>query len=255
MHRLRGLLARIRAIVHGERADRELDEEIRFHLDQEAAKLERGGLSPEEARRRAMVAFGGVSQTREEHRDVRVVRWVADASADARFALRSLRRAPVIAAAAVITLALGIGAATAIYTVVDAVLLKPLPFPHPEQLVVIGEDNAEREWHLQDAAPANYLDWKQLSAFESMGGFADGHANVTFTGGGEPRMVSAAQVTGSFFQVLDVRPSLGRTFRDEETWDGATPTAVVSDRFWRAVLGGDSSAIGKSIRLNGREVQ
>jgi putative ABC transport system permease protein len=256
MHRLKGLMARIRAIVQSGRARRELDAEIEFHLEQEAAKLERGGLSPEEGRRRAMVAFGGVSQTREEHRDVRVVRWFADAIADVRFALRSLRRAPVVAAAAVITLALGIGAATAIYTVVDAVLLKPLPFPHPEQLFVIGEDNAEREWHLQDAAPANYLDWKeQLAAFASMGGFVDGHANVTFTGDGEPRMVAAAQVTGTFFRVLGVRPSLGRTFRDEETWDGVSPTAVVSDRFWHVVLGGDSSAMGKSIRLNGRELQ
>jgi putative ABC transport system permease protein len=256
MHRIKGVLARIRALMHGERADRELDEEIRFHLEQEAAKLERSGLSPEEARRRAMVVFGGVSQTREEHRDVRVVRWAADVIADARFALRSLRRSPAIAAAAVITLALGIGAATAIYTVVDAVLLKPLPFPHPEQLFVIGEDNAEREWHMQVAAPANYLDWKErLTAFASMGGFADGHESVTLTGGDEPRMVLAAQVTGSFFSVLGVRPSFGRTFRDEETWDGASPTAVVSDRFWRAVLGGDSSAVGKSIRLNGKELQ
>jgi predicted permease len=256
MHRLRGVLARIRALMHGERADRELDEEIRFHLEQEAAKLERGGVPREEARRRALVAFGGVSQTREEHRDVRVVRWATDVIADARFALRSLRRSPVIAAAAVITLALGIGAATAIYTVVDAVLLKPLPFPHPEQLFVIGEDNAEREWHLQMAAPANYLDWKeQLSAFASIGGYADGRSSVTFTGSGEPRMVSLAQVTGTFFAVLGVRASLGRTFRDEETWDDATPTAVVSDRFWRAVLGGDSSVVGKSIRLNGRALQ
>jgi predicted permease len=256
MHRLKGLLARYRAMLDGERADRELDEEIRFHLEQEAAKLERSGLPPEEARRRAMVAFGGVSQTREEHRDVRVLRWVADVVADARFALRSLRRSPVVAAAAVITLALGIGSATAIYSVVDAVLLKPLPFSDPERLFVIGEDNAEREWHLQVAAPANYLDWKeQLGAFASMGGFADGHESVTLTGGGEPRVLAGVQVTGSFFDVLGVRPALGRTFRDEETWDGGSPTAVISDRFWHDVLGGDSSAIGRTIRLNGRELQ
>jgi putative ABC transport system permease protein len=256
MHRIKGLLVRIRAIVHGARADRELDEEIRFHLEQEAAKHERNGLSPEDARRRALMAFGGVARAREAHRDVRVVRWLADAFADARYALRSLRRAPVIAVTAVITLALGIGAATAIYTVVDAVLLKPLPFPHPEQLYVIGEDNAERDWHLQVAAPANYLDWKeQLSAFASMGGFADGHSSVTFTGDGEPRMVSMVQVTGTFFTTLGVRPALGRTFRDEETWDATTPTAVVSDRFWRGVLGGDTSAIGRSIRLDGKELE
>src|SRR6476619_5622081 len=141
MHRLNGLLARIRAIMHGERADRELDEEIQFHLEQEAAKLERTGLSPGAARRRAMVAFGGVAQTREAHRDVRIVRWATNLVADARFALRSIRRSPVIATAAVITLALGIGAATAIYTVVDAIVLRPLPFPNGERLFVIGEEN------------------------------------------------------------------------------------------------------------------
>ncbi|MEP7065592.1 MAG: ABC transporter permease [Gemmatimonadota bacterium] len=254
MHLFKGVLARIRAIVHGTRADRELDEEICFHLEQEAAKHERSGIPPGEARRRAMVAFGGVTRTREAHRDVRVVRWLADLVADARFALRSIRRTPMIASAAVITLALGIGAATAIYTVVDAVLLKPLPFPHPEQLFVIGEDNTEREWHLQVAAPANYLDWKErLPAVASIGGYADGHASTTFTGDGEPRMVTTVQVTGTFFSVLGAQPALGRTFRDEETWEGATPTAVVSSRFWRSALGGDSAAIGKSIRLNSKQ--
>ncbi|HMI56730.1 MAG TPA: permease prefix domain 1-containing protein, partial [Gemmatimonadaceae bacterium] len=110
MHRLKGWLTRMRALLHAERADRELDEEILFHLEQEAAKYERSGMSPEEARRRAMLAFGGVARTREAHRDVRVVRWLTDLIGDARFALRSIKRAPVIAGAAVITLALGIGA-------------------------------------------------------------------------------------------------------------------------------------------------
>lgn len=252
MHRLRGLLARIRAIVQGDRADRELNEVILFHLEQEAAKHERGGMSPEAARRRALVAFGGVSRAREAHRDVRVVGWVTDVIADTRFALRSIRRAPVIAGAAVITLALGIGAATAIYTVVNAVILRPLPFPHGERLFVIGEENAERKWHVQDAAPANMLDWKaQVSAFESVAGFADGHASATLTGDGEPRMVAYAQTTGSFFEVLGVHPELGRALREEETWHQPTSVAVISDRFWRTVLGADANAIGRTIRLDG----
>jgi putative ABC transport system permease protein len=252
MHRIWGLLARIRAIVHGERADRELDEEISFHLEQEAAKLERGGLSPVEARRRAMVAFGGVAQTHESHRDVRVVRWLADIVADARFALRSLRRAPLIAAAAVITLALGIGTATTIYTVIDTVLLRPLPFPHGERLFMIGEENAERNWHGQEAAPANMLDWReQIPAFTSVAGFLEGHASVTLTGDGASRIVYFAQVTGSFFDVLGVPPELGREFREEETWKQPTAVVIISDRFWRTSLGGDARVIGRSIRLDG----
>ncbi len=252
MHRLKGLFARIRAIVNGERADRELDEEIRFHLEQETAKLERGGLSVEEARRRALVAFGGVSRTREAHRDVRVVRWVADVLADARFALRSLRRSPVIAVAAVITLALGIGTTTAIYTVVDSVIVRPLPFPHGERLFVIGEENAERNWHMEVAAPANMLDWsEQVPAFESVAGLDEGHGSATLTGDGESRMLYVSQVTGSLFHVLGVRPELGRDFRDDETWKQPIAPVIVSDRFWRTSLGADAHVLGRTIHLDG----
>ncbi|HEV7705311.1 MAG TPA: ABC transporter permease, partial [Gemmatimonadaceae bacterium] len=256
MYRLKGWLTRMRALLHAERADRELDEEILFHLEQETAKYERSGMSPEEARRKAMLAFGGVARTREAHRDVRVVRWLTDLIADARFALRSIKRAPVIAGAAVVTLALGIGAATAIYTVVDAVILRPLPFPHSEQLYLVGEDNAERDWHLQDAAPANYLDWKeQVPAFASIGGYSDGHASATLTGEGEPRVVGYSQVTGSFFDMLGVHPQLGRVFRDEESWHPPAPIIVISDRFWHEVLGGSADVIGKTIHLNGKQPQ
>lgn len=252
MHQLQGLIARIRALLHRGRAEQELSEEIRFHLEQETAKNVRNGMPPADAKRRALLAFGGVERTREAHHDVRVVRWLADVMADARFALRSIRRAPVIAGAAVVTLALGIGAATAIYTVVDAVVLKPLPFPHGDRLFVVGEENAERNWHRQTAAPANYLDWKeQVPAFEFIGGYSDGRSSATLTGEGEPQIVTYAQVTGSFFDVLGVHAQLGRVFRDEESWRQTTRIVVISDRFWRRVLGGDRGVIGRSILLSG----
>ena len=253
MYWLKGLMTRVRALVHPDRAARELDEEIGFHLEQETAKCIERGLSPEEARRRALLAFGGVARTRESHRDVRVVRWLANVLGDARFALRSLRRSPIIACAAIVTLALGIGAATAIYSVVSAVILRPLPFPHGERLFVIGEENAERGWLRQTAAPANYLDWKdQIPAFESVAGFAEDHATVTLTGDGEPRIVSYAQVTGSFFDAMGARAQLGRVFRDEETWQQPTHVAVISDRFWRGSLRADDHVIGKTILLDGK---
>lgn len=245
-------MARIQALLHRGRAERELSEEIRFHLEQETAKNVRSGMSSADARRRALLAFGGVERTRDAHRDVRVVRWLADLSADARFALRSIRRAPVIAGAAVVTLALGIGAATAIYTVVDAVVLKPLPFPHGDRLFVVGEENAERKWHREAAAPANYLDWKeQVPGFESIGGYSDRRSSATLTGEGEPRIINYAQVTGSFFDLLGVHAQLGRVFRDEESWHQPARVIVISDRFWRGVLGADPSVIGRSIRLGG----
>ncbi|MFI5241832.1 MAG: ABC transporter permease, partial [Gemmatimonadales bacterium] len=256
MHWLRGLAKRIRALAHPDGAERDLDDEICFHLEQETAKNIALGFAPREARRRALVAFGGIAQTREQHRDVRVVRWFADLIADGRFALRSLRRAPVLAGAAIITLALGIGATTAIYTVVNAVLLRPLPFAHPEQLYMVGEDNAERDWHLQDAAPANFLDWKeQVPAFQQMAGYADGGFSATLTGEGEPRIVSFAFVTGGFFDLLGVRPELGRVFREEVTWHQPVGVAVISDRFWRGTMGGDPHIIGRTIRLDGGNVE
>ena len=228
-------MARIRALLHRGRAERELSEEIRFHLEEETAKYVRSGMLPADAKRRALLAFGGVERTREAHHDVRVVRWLADLSVDAQFALRSIRRAPVIAGTAVVTLALGIGAATAIYTVVDAVVLKPLPFPHGDRLFVVGEENAERNWHRQAAAPANDLDWKeQVPAFEFIGGYSDGRSTATLTGEGEPRIATYAQVTGSFFDLLGVHAQLGRVFRDEESWHQSARVIVIRDRVWRA---------------------
>jgi putative ABC transport system permease protein len=252
MYWLKGLQTRLRALAHPARAARELDDEIRFHLEQETAKFVSRGHSPAEAERRALLAFGGVARTREAHRDVRVVRWLADVIGDARFAFRSLKRAPIMACAAILTLSLGIGAATAIYSVVSAVVLRPLPFPNGERLYVIGEENAERGWHRQDAAPANYLDWKaQIPAFESMGGFGDGKQSATLTGNREPRVIGYAQVTGSFFDVMGAHAELGRVFRDEESWHQPAPIAVISDRLWRGTLGADPQVIGKTIRLDG----
>jgi len=256
MYWLKGLMTRIRALVRPSRAESELDEEIRFHLEQEAAKYAARGHTPADARRRALLAFGGVTRTREAHRDVRVVPWLTDVLGDVRFALRSLKRSPIIACAAIVTLALGIGAATAIYTVVSAVILRPLPFPQSERLFVVGEENAERAWHRQDATPANFLDWKeQVPAFQSVAGFSDGHSSATMTGSGDPRVVSYTQVTGSFFDVMGVHPQLGRAFRDEETWHQPTSVAVVTDRFWRSALRADPGVIGKTIRLDGAQHQ
>jgi putative ABC transport system permease protein len=256
MHWLRGLLKRIRALAQPASAEHDLDDEIAFHIEHETAKNIALGLAPDEAHRRALVAFGGVSQTHEAHRDVRAVGWIADLFADARFALRSLSRAPVLAGAAILTLALGIGATTAIYTVVNAVLLRPLPFEKPGRLYMIGEDNAERDWHLQDAAPANYLDWQeQVPAFEQMAGYADGGFTATLTGSGEPRIVRFSQVTGGFFDILGVRAQRGRMFRESETWKQPVNVAVISDGFWRTVLGSDPNVVGRTIRLDGNVVQ
>jgi putative ABC transport system permease protein len=246
----------LRALFLRTAADRELNEEIRFHIDLEAKKNEQLGYSPEEARRIALSHFGGVQRVREEHRDVRRLEWLEDFVGDARFALRSLRRTPGLAGAAILTLALGIGANVAIFSAVNAVVLQPLPFPSPDRLVVITEENPEKHWHLNIAAPANFLDWRAAVAdFTDAMGYYDGVTETTLTGRGEPRLLTMAVTTGSFFNVLGVRAAIGRTFTDDETWKSGTHVAVLSDRAWREQFGADPAIVGQTITLNGNTVQ
>ena len=255
MSLLHALRARLRAMFGPAAADRSLSDEIRFHIDLETEKNVRLGMHPDEARRRALAHFGGVQRVREDHRDVRPMRWLEDAIADSRFALRSLRRAPSLGVAAVVTLALGIGANVAIFSAVNAVVLQPLPFPAPDRLAMITEENPEKHWHLQEAAPANVLDWRAgVPAFQDVTAYADFLATSTLTGRGDPQTIQVVYAAGNFFSVIGARPALGRTFTDDETWRPAA-VAVLSDRAWRTRFGGDSTIVGKSVTLDGRDFQ
>ncbi len=252
---LHALRARLRAILGPAAADRSLSDEIRFHIDLETEKNVRLGMNPDEARRRALAHFGGVQRVREDHRDVRPMRWLEDALADSRFALRSLRRAPALGVAAVITLALGIGANVAIFSAVNAVVLQPLPFPSPDRLAMITEENPEKHWHLQTDAPANVLDWRAgVPGFQDVTAYADFLGTATLTGRGDPQTMQVVYTAGNFFSVMGARAEIGRTFTDDETWIPAA-AAVLSDRAWRTRFGADSSIIGKTLTLNGRDFQ
>jgi putative ABC transport system permease protein len=246
----------LRAAFRPGRLERDLEEEIRLHLELETEQNLKAGLSPEEARRRALIAFGGVQATREAHRDARPLSWLEDALADARHALRGLRRSPVLGAAAVITLALGLGANTAIFSAVNAVILRPLPFPDADRLVSLGEDNPEYGWRHAQVAPANLLDWReQVPAFADVAASVDFALTATLTGEGDPRLLQSTQVTGNFFSVLGVPAQLGRTFRPEETWQTGERVAVISDRLWRNVFGAAPGLVGRTVELNDRRVQ
>jgi putative ABC transport system permease protein len=252
---LRGLRVRLRALLHRADADRELDDEIRFHLEQETARHVAEGVEPAEARRRALLAFGNVQLARETHREVRGFRPVEELIGDVRFALRTLYRSPGLAFAAIATLALGVGAITAIFSAVNAVMLRPLPFAEPERLVMLWEESAERDWHRQTVAPANFLDWREeVPALEDAAAYADFSNRVTLLQDGTPRLLRSALVTGNFFSVLRASPALGRTLTDEETW-GTAPVAVLSDRAWRTHFGGDAAIVGRSIDIDGRQLQ
>ena len=253
----KGLRARLRALVRRGAAERELNEELHFHLEMETEKNLRLGLPPAEARRRALLDFGGVEPTKEAHRDVRG-RWLEELAADTRYALRTLRRAPVLAGAAIITLALGIGANTMIFSAVNAVVLAPLPFHDPSRLVMLWEENPEKHWYQEVCAPANVLDWKdQVRAFQDVTMFFEGTNDATLTGEGAPRLLKAAGVTGNFFDVLGVRAELGRGLSPNETWsvDGTPRTTVISDRFWRSQFGADPRVVGRSVVIDGQSLQ
>lgn len=256
MGRLAAFIHRLRVLFKRAEADRAMDEEVAHHLDLETERNIRLGMSQADARRQALVAFGGVEQVREAHREVRNTRWLEELRGDTRYALRTLRRAPVFAIAAILTLGLGIGANTAIFSAVSAVILKPLPFPGSDRLVMLWEENAVKGWHQNVVAPANFLDWKeQVPAFENTAAWVPSLTPVALTEAGEPKRLLVSSVTGNLFATLGVPAELGRTFRDEETWDNGSHVIMLSHRVWRDQFGADPGIIGRSIHLGGVTAQ
>jgi putative ABC transport system permease protein len=239
-------------VLRRRRADAELEEEIRDHVERQAAANRLAGLTPREALRQARVTFGPVEAMKEQHREARSLRWLEDFAGDLRLALRALRRNPGLALTIVVTLAIGIGANTSIYSAVDAVIRRPLPFRNPDRLVAIGEDNRDRGWVMQTAAPANYLDWKeQARGFEGVAAWSPYVNALTLTGHGEPVVLNTYAVTGNLFELLGVGAELGRTFTDAETWAGDARVAILSDRLWRDRFQADRGVIGTIVQLDG----
>ncbi|MEO7965435.1 MAG: ABC transporter permease, partial [Gemmatimonadaceae bacterium] len=233
--------------------ERELDDELQFHVDHETELLISRGHEPAEARRLALASLGGLESTKEAYREGRGDRWITELLGDARYALRTLRRSPVLTGAAIVTLALGIGASVAIFSVVNAVILRPLPYPAPNELVRLWENNPDRGWYKNIVAPANMLDWQeQVHAFRDVGAYADFQSSLTLTGFGEPKLMSILYVTGNFLSILGVRPASGRTLQEAESWQTGNRVVVISHRAWRNQLGGASDVVGRSIELNGQ---
>ncbi len=257
MSALKGLGVRLRALLRGAEADRALDEEMQFHLDCETDKNMTLGMNPVEARRRALAVFGGKLRARDAHRDARGVRWTEEVVADVRYAVRTLVRSPVLTGAVLVTLALGIGANTAIFSAVNAVILQPLPFPAPDRLVMLWEQNPEKGWVNNVVAPANYLDWRAgAGGFQDIAAYFGWPSQATLVGRGEARLLTTAAVTGNFFSVLGVPAARGRVFREEETWFNAgPPVAVLSQRVWKDQFSSDTTLIGQTIQLDGQSVE
>ena len=249
---LRDLVERIRFLVFRDREDRELQEELQFHLDMEAEQRKRGGLGPAEARRQSAIALGGVERARAEARDARGTRFVEESIGDIAFAVRSLAATPGFALAAILTLAIGIGGTTAVYGAVDAVLIRPLPYRQPAQLVRLYQNTRQRPEVLGFVTPVHFVEFRaRVSSFDALAAVLTYNTSGADVGSGEAaRRIRVLPVSGDYFDVLGVRPVVGRPFdRRDET--GAL-VVLLSHATWLSELHGDPSAVGRAFTMNGQ---
>jgi len=245
------LLHRLRSLFKRDRVDRELDEEMRFHLDQQIASYVQHGMTRDEAERRAKIEFGGLDQIREEHRDQRGVALVDDLVRDVRYGVRQLRRSPAFAAAALLCLALGIGATTAVYSLVDAILLRPLPFKDADRLVRLIERvpppfPGQPLW-VQGITYRELLDWRaQSKTFSDMAAVGGGGQRLVRTTNGSAGLWGAG-ATPNLFSMLGVRPMLGRTLVAGD--EVQTDVVVLSYDTWRRHFNSDPAIVGRRVEF------
>jgi predicted permease len=262
------LLLRLRALMRRGRAEGELDEELRFHMEMEARKERGRGMSGEEARHSAQVRFGGMEQVREECRDVRGLTALENLARDLRYGARMLRKTPVFTAIAVLSLAIGIGANTAVFSLVNTVMLRMLPVRSPEQLVVAkwgahAELSLNATWSTggndgQGRWTRNVFSWAMFSemrahsrALTDVMGFSPlGPVNAAV--GNQALSTGAMVVSGNYFRALGVGTILGRPISDDDDTADGLPSAVISYRFWERAFALDPAAIGKTLYVNGQ---
>lgn len=238
-------------LFHKSRAEHELDRELRFHLDRQIADNLAAGMSPGEAHRQAVLTLGGVERVKQEVRDAHWETALENLFLDFRYALRALYKDPRFALTAILALTLGIGANTALFSIVNAVLLRPLPYPHPEQLVTLRE--SKPNFATGSISFPNFLDWrKDNRAFASMA-IMRGGRTLTLTGLGDAEQVNAMLLSSGFFEQLGVNPLLGRTFTEDEERVGAAPTVMLSAPFWKRKFAASPSVLGKSLTLDGKD--
>ncbi len=248
---LSAFISRIRAWLSPREVDRDFDQELEAHLGLLTEENVRRGMTAEEAKRAARIRLGGPTQLKETNRELRGLPILETFFEDARFAVRLLRKNPGFTAVAVLTLALGIGANTAIFSVVYAVLLKPLPFMNPDQLFTAFQANTQKGITETGCSYLNFEEWRaQNHVFREMAGNV-AH-QLTLTGRVEPTVVNTSVVTAEFFALLDVKPVAGRIFFPQDGKQGAPPVVLVSEDLWRGRFGADPKIIGTSINLDQR---
>jgi predicted permease len=253
MTQIRALLARLAGVFTKNRADAELKEELQAHLDMETAEYMRRGMAPDEARRRALLASGGLTQAVEAVRDQRGLPWLESIGADLRYALRTLRRSPAFTAVVVLTLALGIGANTAIFSVVHGVLLKPLPNRDGDRLLYLRQSaDGPGQANISFSVPEVH---DLRAGVPSLGGIAEYSPwNLTLQGDNDAVRLDVGLITGNYFDVMGLAPELGRLTRPSDDGAGVPPVMVLTHDFWMKHFGGDRGIVGRQVKLDGQSV-
>ncbi len=247
------LFFRFRALIRRNTMESELNDELRSHMEHEVDKRMKAGLPQAEATRSARLAFGGVDKITEECRESRGVNLLEVLLQDVRFAVRVMRKSPGFVVVAILTLAIGIGATTAVFSLVNALMFKPLPYPEAERVVI--------PWRLappgvnigSEQIPWSQIDYRfvtqESNPFQYIGAFQSEPFNLT--GAGEPALLEGSRATADFFPALGVSPALGRAFTSEEDKPGNEHEVVLSEQLWRERFGGDPAILGHPIQLNG----
>jgi predicted permease len=242
------LTARLRALLRRESVMRDIEEELRIHVEMETETNIGRGMRPDEARAAAAKSFGNRGRIRDLIHEIRGGGWLEDVGQDLRYGARTLWKNPGFTLIAVLTLSLGVGANTAIFTVVNAALLRGLPYRAPERLVHLFETTPQKAYGQREFSYPDYQDYQRSRAFEGLAAYTGGGGILT--GRGEPQRVFAPAASANFFSVLGVEPLLGRTFRAGEDSPGAERVTVLTYGMWRRTFGGDPSVIGQALTIN-----
>ena len=242
-------LSRLRRTLGRDKLDDELDEELRSHLEMRAADNVKAGMAPAEASYDAQKRFGNSTLLKEDTRDTDIIRWLDTAAGDLRYAIRVLRKNPGFTLVAILTLALGIGMNTAFFSVVNGVLLNPLPYPKPEQLVALGE--SKPNFTNGSISYPNFVDWqKDNRVFSSMA--IARFSGFNLTGFGDAEQLNAKLISSDYFTVLGANPLIGRNFAPGEDRIGAAPIALIGAGLWKRKFGSSLEVLGKTLTLDGK---
>jgi putative ABC transport system permease protein len=241
---------RVRSLLRGAAADADADEELRDYIERQTEENIRRGMSAEQARRAAAIALGGAEQRKQQMREARGTRWMGDTGRDLQYGLRTMMRRPGFTATAVLMLALGVGANTAIFSADHAVLFQRLPYRQPGRLVeIMGKSLSDSGVNRMTVAPANYDDWQaDTRPFSEFAAWRISSLNLG--GGDHPERVRSAHISANLLDVLGVEPMLGRGFRSGEDVPGASNVAILSYALWQRRYAGNPDVVGRTIRAN-----